>query len=209
MGFDMDLHRTASTAFGPASLVAGGVLPYEGRIFVKSTGTQEAAFEARTDGWVGPETPVLVRGPVRIIPLAWLGSPEGSGASPEEIAAFTDTMLSYAAYVGRAWSRLDLEDPPFDGIRPYAVALRDGGATRVDYWMYSEEIGHALVHAGDAEAGTMSLALHLVPAPWLSERLSEQASRRKRSRPIPPKPDLRWSWSEVIALHGARLAADS
>ena len=60
MGFDMDLHRTASTAFGPASLVAGGVLPYEGRIFVKSTGTQEAAFEHLTGALRAGDT-VLVK----------------------------------------------------------------------------------------------------------------------------------------------------
>ena len=87
MSFDMDLHRDAVTAFGRASITSGALLPFEGRALVRAEdGPPPAALDAQTDGWLSKDNPVLVRGPLRILPLAWAG--DGSGATPDEIAKF-------------------------------------------------------------------------------------------------------------------------
>ncbi len=59
MDFDMDLHRNAALAFGPASLTAGAILPYEGRsLMMRSDGLPAAVLEAEQDGWVSPNNPI-------------------------------------------------------------------------------------------------------------------------------------------------------
>ena len=199
----MDLGRDEASAFGPDSVAAGTILPYEGRsLIVRIDRLPSAALDVDEDGWLGPNTPVLVRGLARILPLAWRGEPQaghGSGVSPEEIAAFASQMQAAGLHWAGNWRVLDLADPRGDSIGSYAAALRAGGATHVDCWTYSETIGLALVWAGAVDEGTMSLALHVAPVSWVSERRVKNADRGI---------DVRWSWAEVVALFAARTGTE-
>lgn len=191
----MDLHRDEEAAFGPASLSAGGMLPFEGRtLMLGPDGLPPGVLEAERDGWISPNNPILVRGLVKILPLAWLGDPR-SGYNPAvsstEIAAFASRVQSAGMYWAGPWRVLDLDTRSSDSIGSYTAALRSAGATHVDCWTYSESVGLALAWAGDEDAGTMSLALHVVPVSWVSEP--------RVTKPVPGV-DVRWSWADVIAL---------
>ncbi|MGL3149277.1 hypothetical protein ACSS7Z_02830 [Microbacterium sp. A82] len=202
MGPDMDLGRDAVSSFGSASLTAGALLPYEGRtLLTRSDGLPPAVLEAEHDGWASQNNPILVRGRAKLLPLAWRGDPRGghgSGVASEEIAAFASQMQAAGLYWAGNWRVLDLSDRRNDSIGSYTAALRAAGATHVDCWTYSEKIGLALVWAGAEEEGTMSLALHIVPAGWVSESRVTKAVRGI---------DVRWSWSEVVDLYAARIQA--
>lgn len=89
---------------------------------------------------------------------------------------------------------LSLTDDRADSIGSYSAALRAAGATRVDCWTYSKTVGIALVWAGAEDEGTMSLALHIVPANWVS--------KPRVTAPVRGI-DIRWSWANVIALRAA------
>ena len=206
---DMDLTRDEASSFGPHSVSAGALLPYEGRTFItRSDRLPSAALDAEEDGWLSPNNPVLVRGLARILPLAWRGEPQaghGSGVSPEEIAAMASQMQSFGSHWAGPWRVLDLADDRSDSIGLYTAALLAGGATRVDCWTYSKSVGLALVWAGAEDEGTMSLALHVVPVSWVSERPSWVSERRSKAvHGI----DVRWSWTDVVALYAERTGTE-
>ncbi|WP_200872919.1 hypothetical protein [Microbacterium sp. CH12i] len=201
----MDLERDAPAAFGPASLTAGSLLPFEGRTLMQGPeGLPSAVLDAEQDGWVSPNNPILVRGLAKILPLAWWG--DGSGVKPEEIAAFASQMQAAGMQWAGNWRVLDITERRDDSIGSYSGALRAAGATLVDCWTYSQTIGVALVWAGAADDATRSLALHVVPVGWVSERLA-----KKPLKGI----DVRWSWAEVVTLFAGMtgtalpVAADS
>lgn len=200
----MDLHRDAAFAFGPASLRTGGLLPYEGRAFIqRDTGLPPAVFDAERDGWLSADNPILVRGLVRILPLAWQGVPSSeynAHAEAGQIAKLASSMQSTGMHWAGNWRVLELEERREDSIGSYTAALRAAGATRADCWTYSETVGIALVWAGFEDEGTMSLALHVVPASWVSER--------RVTKPVRGI-DVRWSWSEVIDLYTTRIDAEA
>jgi hypothetical protein len=202
MDFDMDLHRDDQGSFGPESLSAGAMLPFEGRTLVLGPdGLPAGVLEAERDGWISPNNPILVRGVAKILPLAWRGDPRsGSAVSTREIGVFASRMQSAGMYWAGPWRVLDLDARSSESIGSYAAALRSAGATHVDCWTYSEAVGLALVWAGDEDAGTMSLALHVVPASWVS------APRVKK--PVSGV-DVRWSWADVIALYERRQSERS
>lgn len=213
-----DLHNDAALAFGPRSLKTGAILPYEGRtLLMGSNGPPVSAIEADADGWLSPNNPVLVRGRARILPLAWRGDPhDGYQAQTgrDDIAAFAARMQSAGTYWagnGRALEGLGDDQEPArpgdDSVGTFVAALRAAGATRADVWRYSEAVGIALVWAGDESEGTASLALHLVPASWVSAPPDWVSKRRAREwRPV-RELDLRWSWADVIELNAARSGA--
>ncbi|MFJ6538543.1 hypothetical protein ACIQH5_20130 [Paenarthrobacter sp. NPDC091711] len=192
----MDLHRDGESSFGPESLSAGAMLPFEGRtLMLGPDGLPAGVLEAERDGWISPNNPLLVRGFVKILPLAWRGDPRSGynpAASSSEIAAFASRVQSAGMYWAGPWRVLDLDARSSDSIGSYAAALRSAGATHVDCWTYSEAVGLALVWAGSEEAGTMSLALHVVPASWVSE---------PRVKKAVPGVDVKWSWTDVIDLY--------
>lgn len=202
MDFDLDLGNDAAAAFSSASLRSGAILPFEGRsLLMRGDGLPAAALEAERDGWLGPETPILVRGAARILPLAWRGDPRSGDtphAEPGAIAQLDHRMQSAGMYWAGPWRVLDLGEARSDSIGSYTAALLAAGAVRVDCWTYSETVGLALVRAGMEDEGTRSLALQLVPVSWVSERRAGKAVRGI---------DVRWSWAEVIALHAARSGA--
>ncbi|WP_439591916.1 hypothetical protein [Microbacterium sp.] len=197
MELDRDVHRDAASAFGPASATAGALLPFEGRSsLIQPGGPPAGAVEARTDGWAAPELPVLVRGEARILPLGWLGDLDSAerGVTAEEIAAFASQVQDAGMHWAGPWRVLSLAEERADSIGSYIAALRDAGATDVDCWTLSDAMGLALVRAGAEDEGTRSLALHIVPAGWVSE---PRAGKPVRGI------DVGWSWADVIALRAA------
>lgn len=192
LDFNMDLQRDGAAAFGPQSLLAGAILPFEGRTFVAQPDWIAPAAATQENGWLSPHNPVLARGRARVLPLAWRGTPDdGTGVSTSEIETFASHMQNAGMYWAGPWRVLDLVDDRTDSIGSYVRALAAAGATRVDCWSYSETVGLALVWSGDVAAGTMSLAFHVVPVSWVSER---------RAVPRTQSIDVGWSWSEVIEL---------
>lgn len=193
---DGDLHRDDAVSFGPGSVVSGALLPYAGRTALRSPdGPPTGALDAAADGWAAPSVPVLVRGAARIVPLAWWG---GSDAVPrgirrEEFDAFAAQLQAAGEQWAGTWRVLDLTEVRTDSMGSYTAALRASEATRADVWIMSEQTGLALVWAGAAEEGTLSLALHIVPSSWVSESCA-----MKPVRGI----DVAWSWSDVVALAG-------
>lgn len=154
-----------------------------------------APLEMEQDGWLSPGIPVLVRGVVKILPLAWRGDP-ASGynpyAEPQQITTFASRVQGTGVHRAGPWTRLDLDERRDDSIGSYADALKAAGATRVDCWVYSDTLGLSLVWAGEEQVGTKSLAIHLVPASWVFERGASEAVTGI---------DVSWSWADVIELH--------
>ena len=192
----MDVQRDAASAFGPASLTTGALLPYEGRALLKRPdGLPAAALDARADGWITPDVPVLVRDQVRILPLARTGAE----VPAEAVDAFASQMQAAGLHWAGNWRMLSLTDSRRDSIGSYATALRAAGATRVDCWTYTETVGLALVWADDDDA--TSLAWHIVPVGWVSEP--------RVGKPVKKPIDVRWSWTEVVSLRTATFGAEA
>lgn len=189
-----------ASTFAPDAVVRGALLPDEGRaLLLTPQGLRAEALAAETDRWLSANNPVLVRGAARILPLAWRGDPsrEDSSASPEEIAAFASQVTDLGFYLTGGWRSLDeLEQHHGDSLASYAEALRAAGATAARVWTLSETLGMALVWAGSDDAGDASLAVHLVPASWVSERYGG-------AKPVAGI-DVRWTWADVVALADAR-----
>lgn len=197
MNFETDYVRTANSAFGPASLLEGGLLPWQGRNALQAyDGLNRKAFEATSDGWLTPYTPVLVRGEARILPLAWRGdvaSGHGAAVVSAEIEELASQMTISGLYWGGNWSDLDyLREAQKNSVASYVSALLDAGTTRGNFWGLRGDIALGLIWAGDETEGTMSLALHVVPTSWAIQRHAE--------KPVAGI-DLRWSWADVIELY--------
>lgn len=210
-------------AFTAGALATGAILPQEGRAALTGAGgPPQAVFDAAGDGWAEADVPVLVRGAgrarARIVPLAWSGEP-GGGYSPEadppSLEAFWSRVQAAGLYWAGSWRTLEeLEElaeregsggAGHGSIASYLAALRTAGATRANVWKYSETAGLALVRV-DGEAGqTTSLALHIVPASWVSGVPIGVSKRRARDWAAVEGIDLRWAWSEVVALHEERM----
>lgn len=202
---DGDLHRDDAVSFGPRCVVSGALLPYAGRVALRSPdGPPAGALDAKSDGWAAPSVPVLVRAAARIVPLAWWGDPGAvpRGIRRDEFGAFAAQLQAAGEQWAGMWRVLDLTEARTDSVGSYAAALCASGATRADVWTLSEERGLALVWAGAAEEGTLSLALHIVPSSWVSESRAAKAVRGL---------DLAWSWTEVVALnppHSSRASGE-
>lgn len=190
----------AAAAFGPESLTRGALLPATGRdLMISSFALPPGVLDATGDGWVAPEIPILVRGEVRILPLAWWGAPDrgyNPYAEPAEITKFARRVLDSCMYAAGPWVQLDLSSDPSDSMGSYAAALRASGATQADRFVYVQDhLGVVVVRAGEEEAGTRSLAVHVVPESWVFERAAHE--------PVDGI-DVTWSWSDVIELHRSR-----
>lgn len=190
---------SSDAVFGAGSLTAGAIIPAAGRdLMIRNAGLPPGATDVAHDGWLAPELPVLVRSDARILPLAWWGDPQSGYnpyAEPGQISAFASRLQGAGLHRAGPWTLLDLTTDRRDSIGSYAAALHNSGATRVDAWVYPEGVGLALVWAGDEDAGDGSLAVHVVPASWVSERAA--------AGPVDDI-DVSWSWADVIALHQSR-----
>lgn len=188
-----------TAAFGPDSIGRGALIPFVGRdLVLRSFGLPPGVKDATGDGWLTPEIPVLVRGELRIIPLAWWGANDrgdNPDAAPGEIARFANRVLDAGMYANGPWRQIDLSAEPADSLGSYAAALRASGASRADRFVsVPDRLGLAVVWAGDQAAGSRSLAVHVVPPSWVFER--------DAGGPVDGI-DARWSWADVVALHGS------
>lgn len=118
--------------------------------------------------------PVLRRGEARIIPLAVQTDPSAGGRDAQEerrrmsaLAAEIGAALEYRA--GRGVS-FDLTYRGVDSVAAYAAALREASGHEADTWDFGLDTGAALVWTGEESLGTLTLALHIVPASWVNER---------------------------------------
>lgn len=163
-------------------------------MIVQAQGVPAGVLGATRDGWAEPNVPVLVRGQVKIVPLAWWGA-EDQGynpyAEPKQIASFASHIQGAALHRAGPWSEMDLQTDSDDSVGSYRNALRESGATRADCWAYSDELGIALVWAGTEADGTRSLALHIIPASWGINRFAIDTVDGI---------DLTWSWTDVVDL---------
>ena len=190
---------TGETAFAPDSLVSGALLPAAGRdLMVKRRLLPPGAVDATADGWLTPEIPILVRDRVRILPMAWWGASDhhhNPNAEPGDIDDFARHLLDTGMYAAGPWTRMDLGASRTDSIGSYVAALRASGATKADSFVYVlEDVGVAVVWAGDKDAGDRSLAVHVVPKSWVFER-----GGGKSVDGI----DVSWSWADVVGLRTA------
>lgn len=192
-----------TAAFGPDSVEKGALLPPAAReVILRSFGFPPGVREATADGWVTPEIPVLVRGSLKILPLARWGA-DGRRYNPYaeagEIDAFARRVLDAGMYANGPWQQIDLSARPADSVGSYAAALRSAGASRADgFIVVPDRLGLAVVWAGEASAGSRSLAVHVVPEGWVSARAA--------GAPVAGI-DARWSWADVVALRGSRDSA--
>lgn len=137
--------------------------------------------------------PVVERGAARIVPVTVQGaSPQGSGRDVvEERRRVADRAAGLADAVEYAAGRpieLSLDGAGHTPVAAYAAALRAAGARDARWWVLND-IGVVLVRSGDADAGGLALAVHLVPARWLSGRGATTSGRT----PV----DLRWSRTDI------------
>ncbi len=186
-----------SAAFGPASLERGALVPAAGRdLMIRSFLLPPGVLDMKDDGWLTPEIPILVRGEVRIIPVAWVGSPDRAfnpDADTNAIKDFARHLLDTGMYHDGPWEQIDLSAEPVDSIGSYAAALRTSGATKADRFVYVEDhLGVVVVWAGDEGAGNRSVAVHIVPESWVFERSA--------GGPVEGI-DVSWSWAKVIDLN--------
>ncbi|MDN3497326.1 hypothetical protein QL996_15410 [Planococcus sp. APC 4015] len=183
-------------AFGPDSPVGGALLPREGRdALIRSLGMPPGLLEATVDGWLTPEIPILVRGSVRILPVAWWGARDRGDnphAHPVEIDAVARQLQDMGMYAAGPWKAIDLSASADDSLGSYAAALRAAGATRADRFVYVQHhLGLVVVRAGDERDGTRSLAVHIVPEAWVFLPAA--------GGPVADI-DVRWSWVDVVDL---------
>lgn len=181
--------------FHRSTVNRGALLPSDARdLIVREHGVPSSIGDADEDGWLAPNVPVLVRGEVKILPLAWWGAPDhgyNPYAEPAQIRSFASHVQGAALHRAGPWSEMDLAADSDDSIGSYRAALRDAGVTRADCWAYSDSLGVVMVWSGDEAEGTRSLALHIVPADWVLDRLARD--------PVDGI-DVHWSWADVIEV---------
>lgn len=156
--------------------------------------------EALVEGLPGGGIPTITRGAARIVPLAvqidsQAGDPREQRHRMRTLADGIDGACEHRA--GRG-VRVDLDRTGRDEVAAYAAALRAAGATDARCWVLEPSQAVVLVWTGDGSSGDLSLALHLVPTGWVSDRRTGPAS----SDPI----DVRWSWADAVALVRERSA---
>lgn len=98
-----------------------------------------------------------------------------------------DVEAAYEHREGRGVA-LDLADARLDSIGSYTAALNAAQTTDAKYWVGEDSWGVVLTWAGDVDDGTLTLALHIVPAAWVSEHRAEG--------PVTGI-DVTWSWDDV------------
>ncbi|MFS0868095.1 hypothetical protein AB3M83_12280 [Microbacterium sp. 179-B 1A2 NHS] len=142
------------------------------------------------------ESPVTVldRGPLRILPLAAQGGdPRSAGRDPHEERRRMKDLADRVrdAFAQHEGSPIDVELGRHgdDRVAAYAASLRAAGATRATWWEF-DSLGVVLVWAGSETIGDLTLAVHITPVSWVSER---------QTKPGGGSIDVAWSREELVA----------
>jgi len=186
------------------TLQTGAVLPIfngrvlaalEQRIVQRRSGALRRPGPEPRDQWLTEHVPVLSRGPVWIVPLAWMPAPpDGDISAQQQLrkrASELFTGTGYAFEHAAGWP------VGLDATTDYASALVRAGGRNTLAWEYGD---HAMVHVTTADeppAPATAFAVHVLPKAYVWE----DSGRRKKPRL--PDVDLRWSWADVVALHAA------
>ena len=145
------------------------------------------------NGDVPAIAPVIRRGAASILPLFIQADLQKSGRVPGEefrrrmhIAGSVRDALELG---GGRGIPVELESPMLSGARgSYIAALRACDVTDAQWW--DQDTGQAvvLVPSGGQNAGTLALALHVVPASWVNDRQTGSGASHM---------DLAWSVSDL------------
>lgn len=146
-------------------------------------------------GLVAGGIPILDRGEVVIIPLAW--APDVPAGSPEEQEMLQKGINELASRVDSSCGhrnphRQRIQLPPFpDAPNRYADALVAAVVRRADWWWIGEYAVVLAVQGHPIPAPMTSLSLHIVRASTWTPRDVEPY--------VEGEVDLAWSWPDVVA----------
>lgn len=179
--------RAEIAAGSPTSEQDGWILPASDKTVLDAV-TALTRFEP-----VPSAVPVIERDAAKIVPVTLQDTaPRASGRDAvEERRRVDDRAAGLAgAFEYAAGRAIDL---PLDGrgdgpVAAYAAALRAAGARDARWWVLNET-GVVVVRSGDAEVGDLALAVHLVPARWVSGRSATTSGRAPA--------DLQWSRADI------------
>src|SRR5690606_28394465 len=147
---------------------------------------------------------VLERGEAQVIPLAVQADPRASKRNASEehrrMRLLAEAVRDACEHREGRGIPLDLGHRGRDRVGAYVAGLRDAGVSSAEYWEYGTAHAVVLVWTGDEEDGTLTLALHVLPASWVSER---------RTKPAGDRLDVRWTISEILEPRGASAPPDT
>ena len=195
-----------STALSPESIQTGAVISFNGDSLVASgeaiIGAVESRLTARggsldrQDLWLTDDVAALSRGDAWIVPLSWHPpltaiddtTRRSLDARASELGASIRDACSY-----RSGDALGID---LASDASYAAELARTGAKNAAWWEFGN-FAVVLVFYGKAgPAPKESMALHVVPIGWVSERRS---TLRKKLPPL----DLEWSWADLVEFASA------
>ncbi|MDJ1115532.1 hypothetical protein [Microbacterium dauci] len=134
------------------------------------------------------QLPRIERGEATILPISAQGGADVDAAEERErIAAAAGEIRGELEYRHGQQITFELDRAGRDSVAAYATALRAAGATAASWWV-ADGAGVALVHSGDATTRDLTLAVHVVPASWVSDR------RATTGIDVPP---LDWSRADI------------
>jgi hypothetical protein len=186
----------------PESVQTGAVITWSGESLVASgSGIVDAAVSRLTEGganfdrqdqWLTDNVPVLSRGDVWIVPLSWhpaLADIDDTTRRTLDIRAteLGEQIRWACSHQSGDWLRIDL-----DSARSYPFELSRTGATRAFWWGFGSFAVVLVFYGKPSPAPKESMALHVVPIGWVSER-------RPVKKKLPP-PHLEWSWMDVVGF---------
>lgn len=183
-------------AFEFESIDSGAILPISGAKIANAVASWMTALtplDAQGIRWVAQDLPVISRSDAWIVPLSWEPhDPVGGDARRHDLSARTNRMwLAIRNWCSHEFGEAVAVDLSVgrDG-RGYVNELVRRGASRANWWR-SGDWALVLVVSSEPSAAAESMALHIVPVGYVSER--------RPSKKVPPL-DLRWSWADVVAL---------
>ncbi len=190
--FGSAARSAAEELFAAAVRGAGPAAPGRWRTPASPAEVVDAVWAILRFAPVPAGVPMLDRGPAKILPLAVQGTAAGApGLDPAEEArrmSWLGARISDAfEHAGGRPAALDLERPGDDRIAAYTRSLRAAGAVSASWWVF-DAMGVVVVSSGTAEAGELSLAVQVVPASWVVDRLT-----RPGGEPV----DLRWTRADL------------
>ncbi len=135
--------------------------------------------EALLTGAAIGSLPLVTRGDARIVPLAaQLGTPTGDPREQRHrMRLLADGIDGACEYRAGRGIRIDLARTGDDEVAAYTAALREANTTEATWWEIDQAHGVTLVWTGDENHGDLTLALHVVPISWVSERRTRPAAR--------------------------------
>lgn len=162
----------AATGRGRTGVPAGRAAAVTERDVIRAVDALTSLGE-RSEAGAGVD--VLERGQAIVMPLARQVDAADRDPSEESrrMSALADAIRDACEQREGRGIALDLDDVTDDSVGSYVSALREAGVTRATYWVWEADHGVVLAWAGDEAERSLSLALHVVPATWVSASRAE------------------------------------